>query len=133
GNLRFDTALRRYQLEDARLSGEASGEPLQGKTATFSAQGQLLLDQSAQIAEWNGLKLSVNQLRALGELKARELDKDTKFSGGLSIAPMNLREFLAGIGVTLPAMADANTLGKFELNTRLAGSRNSLNLEDLKL
>ncbi|MEG6658856.1 AsmA family protein, partial [Pseudomonas aeruginosa] len=47
GNLRFDTALRRYQLEDARLSGEASGEPLQGKTATFSAQGQLLLDQSA--------------------------------------------------------------------------------------
>ncbi len=72
GNLRFDTALRRYQLEDARLSGEASGEPLQGKTATFSAQGQLLLDQSAQIAEWNGLKLSVNQLRALGELKARE-------------------------------------------------------------
>ncbi|WP_134621227.1 AsmA family protein, partial [Pseudomonas aeruginosa] len=111
GNLRFDTALRRYQLEDARLSGEASGEPLQGKTATFSAQGQLLLDQSAQIAEWNGLKLSVNQLRALGELKARELDKDTKFSGGLSIAPMNLREFLAGIGVTLPAMADANTLG----------------------
>ncbi|MGV8514831.1 AsmA family protein, partial [Pseudomonas aeruginosa] len=33
----------------------------------------------------------------------------------------------------LPAMADANTLGKFELNTRLAGSRNSLNLEDLKL
>ncbi|EOZ4757131.1 AsmA family protein, partial [Pseudomonas aeruginosa] len=133
GNLRFDTALRRYQLEDARLSGEASGEPLQGKTATFSAQGQLLLDQSAQIAEWNGLKLSVNQLRALGELKARELDKDAKFSGGLSIAPMNLREFLAGIGVTLPAMADANTLGKFELNTRLAGSRNSLNLEDLKL
>lgn len=93
----------------------------------------MLLDQSAQIAEWNGLKLSVNQLRALGELKARELDKDTKFSGGLSIAPMNLREFLAGIGVTLPAMADANTLGKFELNTRLAGSRNSLNLEDLKL
>ncbi len=56
GNLRFDTALRRYQLEDARLSGEASGEPLQGKTATFSAQGQLLLDQSAQIAEWNGLE-----------------------------------------------------------------------------
>ena len=44
-------------------------------------------------------------MRALGELKARELDKDTKF-GGLSIAPMNLREFLAGIGVTLPAMAD---------------------------
>lgn len=133
GNLRFDRALKRYQLEDARLSGEASGDPFQGKTATFSAQGQLVLDQAAQVAEWNGLKLSVNQLRALGELKARELDKEPKFDGGLSIAPFNLREFLEGIGQTLPAMADGTTLSKLELATRLAGTRNSLNLDDIKL
>ena len=67
GNLRFDRALKRYQLEDAKLAGELSGDQLQGKTATFSAQGQLLLDQAAQVAEWNGLKLSINQLRALGD------------------------------------------------------------------
>lgn len=133
GNLRFDRALKRYQLEDAKLSGEASGDPFQGKTATFSAQGQLVLDQAAQVAEWNGLKLSVNQLRALGELKARELDKEPKFDGGLSIAPFNLREFLEGIGQTLPAMADGTTLSKLELATRLAGTRNSLNLDDIKL
>src|SRR5690606_14730470 len=42
GNLRFDTALQRYQLENLRLTGEASGEPLNGKTLTFSAQGELL-------------------------------------------------------------------------------------------
>lgn len=133
GNLRFDRALKRYQLEDAKLSGEASGDPFQGKTATFSAQGQLVLDQAAQIAEWNGLKLSVNQLRALGEIKARELDKEPKFDGGLSIAPFNLREFLDGIGQTLPAMADGTTLTKLELATRLNGTRNSLNLADIKL
>lgn len=133
GNLRFDRALKRYQLEDAKLSGEASGDPLQGKTATFNAQGQLVLDQAAQVAEWNGLKLSINQLRALGELKARELDKEPKFDGGLSIAPFNLREFLEGIGQTLPEMADSTTLTKLELATRLSGTRNSLNLGDIKL
>ena len=74
GQLRFDRALKRYQLEDLKLSGEASGEPFQGKTLTFATQGQLLLDQAAQIAEWNGLKLSVNQLRALGEIKVHNLD-----------------------------------------------------------
>ena len=63
-NLRFDRALKRYQLEDARLNGEASGEPLKGKTLTFNAQGQLLADLAANVAEWNGLKLSANQLRA---------------------------------------------------------------------
>ncbi len=133
GNLRFDRALKRYQLEDAKLSGELAGDQLQGRTATFSAQGQLLLDQAAQVAEWNGLKLSINQLRALGELKARNLDKEPQFTGGLSIAPFNLRELLDGLGQKLPEMADGNTLTKLELAARLDGSRNAVNLSDIQL
>ncbi|MGP0172741.1 AsmA family protein [Pseudomonas sp. NCHU5208] len=133
GSLRFDRALKRYQLEDLKLAGEASGEPLNGKTLNFSAQGQLLLDQAANIAEWNGLKLSTNQLRALGELKVRELDKDAKLAGGLSIAALNLREFLDGIGVELPPMRDANSLSQFELVSRLNGSSKGLMLENLDL
>lgn len=133
GQLRFDRVLKRYQLEDLRLSGEASGEPLKGKTLNFSAQGQLLVDLAANIAEWNGLRLSANQLRALGELKARELDKDAKLSGGLSIAPLNLREFLEGIGVGLPAMQDSGSLSQFELVSRLDGSAKGLTLAELNL
>lgn len=132
-NLRFDRQLKRYQLEDTQLSGEMSGEPLQGKTLTFASQGQLLLDQAAGVAEWNGLKLSANQLRALGEIKLYDLDKTPKLSGGISIAELNLREFLAGVGVTLPAMADPTTLGRFELVSRLSGTPTSLMLEELKL
>ena len=65
--LRFDRALKRYQLEDLKLNGEAAGEPFKGKTLTFAAQGQLLADLAAGVAEWNSLKLSANQLRAIGE------------------------------------------------------------------
>ncbi|MBP8237913.1 MAG: AsmA family protein, partial [Pseudomonas sp.] len=133
GELRFDRALKRYQLEDAKFSGEVSGEPFDGQTLTYSAQGQLLVDLAAQIAEWNGLKFSGNQLRALGELKVRDLNTQPKLSGGLSIAPLNLREFLATIGQKLPPMADDKTLSQFELVTRLSGSNNSLTFEDLKL
>jgi AsmA protein len=133
GELRFDRVLKRYQLEDARLSGEVSGEPFDGQTLTYSAQGQLLVDLAAQVAEWNGLKLSANQLRALGELKVRDLDKQPQLSGGLSIAPVNLREFLATIGQKLPPMKDDKTLSQFELVTRLSGTPNSLSIDDLKL
>lgn len=133
GELRFDRALKRYQLEDAKLSGEVSGEPLDGQTLTYSAQGQLLVDLAAQVAEWNGLKFSGNQLRALGELKVRDLDKAPKLSGGLSIAPLNLREFLATIGQKLPPMKDDKSLGQFELVTRLTGTDNSLNFEELQV
>lgn len=133
GNLRFDNQLLRYSLEDLRLSGEASGEPLNGKTLAFSAQGQLLVDRAAQIAEWNGLKFSANQLRGLGELKVRELESEPKIAGALSIAPFNLREFLDGVGQQLPPMADGKTLEKAELVTRLNGTANSLMLEDATL
>ncbi|UUY09858.1 AsmA family protein [Pseudomonas sp. J452] len=131
--LRFDRALKRYQLEDFKLAGEASGEPFQGKTLTFATQGQLLLDQAAQVAEWNSLKLTANQLRAIGELKLRDLDKTAQLQGGLSIAQVNLREFLGGLGVELPPMRDANTLQQFELSTRLAGTPTSINFNELSL
>jgi AsmA protein len=133
GRLRFDRALKRYQLEGTRLSGEASGEPFDGQTLTYALQGELLVDLAAQVAEWNGLKLSANQLRALGEIKVRDLDKTAKLSGGLSIAPLNLRDFLTGIGQPLPPMSDAKALGEFELVTRLSGSPNSLSLDELQL
>lgn len=133
GELRFNQALKRYQLENARLSGEASGEPLAGKTLAFTAEGQLLADLAAQVAEWNSLKFSVNQLRAIGELKVRDLDKTARLSGALSVAPFNLREFLTGLGQQLPPMADAGSLGQFEMTSRLSGTPTSLAFEELDL
>lgn len=133
GALRFDNQLKRYQLEDLRLSGEASGEPLQGKTLSFSAQGQLLVDRAAQVAEWNGLKFTANELRGLGELKVRDLDDQPKLGGALTVAQFNLRQFLEGIGQPLPVTADSGALSRIELMSRLSGSQNSLLLEEATL
>ncbi|NIL15986.1 cell envelope biogenesis protein AsmA [Pseudomonas sp. ATCC PTA-122608] len=132
GNLRIQRALKRYQFEDMKITGEATGEPLQGKTVSFSTQGQLLLDQSANIAEWTNMKLSLNQLRALGELKANDLDKTPQLSGALSIAQFDLAKFLDSVGNPLPPMA-AGSLSKVELVSRLKGTPTSLALEDLNL
>ncbi|QQD53783.1 AsmA family protein [Pseudomonas fluorescens BBc6R8] len=132
GNLRIQRALKRYQFEDIKVTGEATGEPLQGKTVTFSTQGQLLVDQSANIAEWTGMKLSLNQLRALGELKVNDLDKTPQLSGALSIAQFDLAKFLDSVGNPLPPMA-AGSLSKVELVSRLKGTPTSLALEDLNL
>ena len=50
---------------------------MQGKTLNFAAQGQLFLDKAANVAEWTGIKLSLNQLRALGELTPEMVDMRT--------------------------------------------------------
>lgn len=132
GNLRIQRALKRYQFEDMRWSGEATGEPLQGKTLSFSTQGQLLVDLAANVAEWTNLKLSANQLRALGELKVNDLDKTPQLNGALSIAQFDLAKFLDSVGHPLPAMAPGS-LSKVELVSRLTGTPTSVALEDLNL
>ncbi|NUU34706.1 AsmA family protein [Pseudomonas sp. C2B4] len=132
GELRFERALQRYKLEDMKLSGEVAGDPLQGKTMTFAAQGQLLLDKAANVAEWTGIKISANQLRALGELKVNDLDKTPQVSGGLSIAQFDLAKFVDSIGQKFPVMAEGS-LSKVELVSRLAGTPSSLTLDDINL
>lgn len=132
GEVRIARALQRYQLEDMRLSGEVTGDPLQGKTLTFSAQGQLVLDKAANVAEWTGIKIAANQLRALGELKVNDLDKTPQVSGGISIAQFDLAKFVDSIGQKLPAMAEGS-LSKVELVSRLAATPTSLALDSLNL
>ncbi|MGF6327521.1 AsmA protein [Pseudomonas sp. BS3782 TE3695] len=132
GELRFERALQRYKFEDMKLSGEVAGDPLQGKTMTFAAQGQLLLDRAANVAEWTGIKISANQLRALGELKANDLDKTPQISGGLSIAQFDLAKFIDSIGQKLPAMAEGS-LSKVELVSQVAGTPTRLSLDNLNL
>ncbi|WP_085717876.1 AsmA family protein [Pseudomonas sp. B28(2017)] len=132
GEVRIARALQRYQFEDMKLSGEVTGDPLQGKTMTFSAQGQLVLDKAANVAEWTGIKISANQLRALGELKVNDLDKTPQVSGGISIAQFDLAKFVESIGQKLPAMAEGS-LSKVELVSRLAATPTSLALDNLNL
>ncbi|EJM94092.1 hypothetical protein involved in outer membrane biogenesis [Pseudomonas sp. GM74] len=132
GEVRIARALQRYQLEDMRFSGEVTGDPLQGKTMTFSAQGQLVLDKAANVAEWTGIKIAANQLRALGELKVNDLDKTPQVSGGISIAQFDLAKFVDSIGQKLPAMAEGS-LSKVELVSRLAATPTSLALDNFNL
>lgn len=132
GELRFERALQRYKFEDLKLSGEATGDPLQGKTVSFAAQGQLFLDKAANVAEWTGIKLSLNQLRALGELKVNDLDKTPQLNGGVSIAAFDLASFVDSIGQKLPAMADGS-LSKVELASRIAATPTSVELSDINL
>ncbi|WP_454864284.1 AsmA family protein [Pseudomonas rhizophila] len=132
GELRFERALQRYKFEDLKLSGEATGDPLQGKTVTFAAHGQLLLDKAANVAEWTGIKLSINQLRALGELKVNDLDKTPQLSGGMSIAQFDLAKFVDGVGQKLPAMAEGS-LSKVELVTRIAATPTSAEFNSINL
>lgn len=130
---RVDLAQGRYQLSNSHIQGELSGAPLSGKTLSFDAQGQWLLDWSAHSLSLNSAKFSLNKVRGLGEAKIYDLAGVPKFEGELSLASFNLRALLEELGNPLPKLRDANALTQVQLASRFSGQPNSLTLRDLTL
>lgn len=129
----MDHSTRQYRLDNLKLAGELAGEPLNNKSANISATGNVQLDLQQQQLEWQQLRLSINQLKGMGELQVSQLSSDPAISGQLSLAAFSLREFLPGIGLELPEMQKKSALGHFELTTDLQGSSNSLLLNNASL
>lgn len=126
----FDTQQQLYQLNSLKLVGEIAGEPLNNKAANVSLSGNLHADLSQQTAHWQQLKFSVNQLKGLGDLQINQLNTQPQLQGRVSIAALNLKEFLPGIGVQLPKTANSNALSHFELDSPFTGSLHNLRLTD---
>ena len=129
----MDNQSRQYRLDALKVAGEVAGEPLNNKSANIAANGNLQLDLKQQRLSWEQLRFSVNQLKGMGELQVEQLNDSPAIAGQLSLAAFNLREFLPGIGITLPAMQSKSALGHFELTAQLQGTRNSLLLDNASI
>ncbi len=133
GSAWMDNQNRQYRLDGLKIAGEVAGEPLNNKSANFSASGSLQLDQEQQQFGWEQLRFSVNQLKGMGELYVSQPSDKPAVTGQLSLAAFSLREFLPSIGIELPAMQSKSALGHFELTANLQGTDNSLLLDNANL
>jgi len=132
-NLRMDIAAGLYQLENTRLSGELSGAPFADKSADLALQGQLLFDQKAQRAQWNNLKLSLNQLRASGELAVSQWNGTPVIDGQITLTEFDLARLLTGLGHKPPPMGDAGSLKKASLSSQVKTTKTGIALENLDI
>lgn len=133
GNLHFDLSARRYQWEGLRLTGELSGPALKGLTADVGIQGELALDLASGLLEGRGIKLSLNQWRALAEWRVQPLQAEPQLSGTLSLARIDPMALLESLGQPLPNLPTRSALRSLELATRLSLNSERLSLEDLDL
>lgn len=129
----FDFDLDRYQLSALDLKVDASGEPFSGRALSMQLQGDALLDEGANIAEFNQVRISIADLRATGQVRASELNGDMRLDGRLDVADFDARALLAAIGQEVPETARTGALESVALSSVLSGSATSLMLEELKL
>lgn len=129
----FDLSDKQYQLEGFNLKLDASGEPFGGRAVGMQLQGDTVIDLQQQVAELKQLRVSMADLRATGEVRIAQLDKDPQLTGAINIAQFDARALAYSLGQALPAMAKADALAKVALSGKLQGGSNHMMLQDMQL
>ncbi len=129
----FDLGLERYQFDAINLKLDASGAPFSGRAVSLQLQADSVVDLAAQIAELKQVRLSLADLRATGTIKATQLDQDMQLVGRLDVATFDARSLIEALGQEVPETSNPRALEAVSLGANLAGSANSLMLEDLQL
>jgi len=87
-------------------------------SARLAADVGLALD--GQKVSVDGLSITSEALQLTGRLQGSNLSDKPAFSGTLSLAELNLREWLGGQGIALPETADPAVLSRFSADLELA-------------
>lgn len=131
--LNIDLESKQYQVKDLVIAGEVAGDPFKGKSANIGVRGNMFLDQSAQTGRVEQLRLSINQFKLMTDISLTQLDKNPTYQGQLSIANVNLREFLPSIGIKLPASSNNKALTSFELSGQISGNSSAAALNETRI
>lgn len=131
--LKLQTALQRYQLEGLHVQGSLLADTWFPQPFDLDMQGLIAADLNAQRVDWSSVRLALNELRVLGDLKAEYWDQDPKFSGALSVARFDLNAFLSGLGWHSAQHLPPSALRSFDAVIQGSGTAQQLNLDSIRL
>ncbi|MEJ1365802.1 MAG: AsmA family protein [Candidatus Sedimenticola sp. (ex Thyasira tokunagai)] len=119
------------RIEELSLKVDAEGEALAGGAAHAELEAAIVLALDGTVVAVNGLKVTAGELKLAGDLKGVNLSSKPAFSGAVSLAEFNLREWLAAQGMTLPETADPKALTRFSADIGLNAQGSVTKLEKL--
>jgi AsmA protein len=123
-----------YALEGMQLAVDLKGKDLPGGQLQARVGADISADLIKQSLAVNSLALDSGPLQVNGNVQlARFNSADPGVQGSLRIAPFKPRELFSALGMTASLTADPKALHQASLETRLAGSVQHLQLNDLQL
>lgn len=140
GHIDLTTSLRAnpfassFALDDMQLTLDLKGKELPGGRL----QARLAADVSAnlinQTLDVDGLALDSGPLQVKGEVKMKRIrSANPTLQGSIKVVPFKPAELFALLGIKAPLTADPKALQQASLETRLGGSLQQLQLNDLQL
>ncbi|WP_428622762.1 AsmA family protein [Sedimenticola sp.] len=129
----LDQSAGMLNITGLNLQLDATSPLLKKGTASASLAADVVLALDGQSLSVNNLKLNADALQLSGNLKGSNLAAKPAFSGKLTLAELNLREWLVGQGIALPEMADPQVLTRFSADMQLAAQDNATQIKPLAI
>ena len=107
-------------LKGLNLQLDADSPLLQKGSMSANLVADVALALNGETLAVDGLSLTSDALKLTGQLRGSNMATKPAFSGTLSLAELNLREWLTGQGVALPETADSQVLTRFAADLELA-------------
>jgi len=120
-------------LAPFNVKAALAGETLPNKSAEVTLATRAEIDLDKQTAALNDLALQGLGLDLRGAAQAENIQKDPKFAGTLKLKPFDARKLLTQLGQAVPETTDPKALTNVGFETALAGSKNSISLNNLAL
>lgn len=133
GNLQLGERLTAVQVPDLELKTRVEGRGLPPTGVQLDSRAGVRFDLESHDLAVTGLEMAGPGLRATGEVRGTQLDRDPVFEGRLELADAKARPLLALLGIDDSATADPTVLGRLSAKLPFKAGARSLNLEGLSL
>lgn len=131
GRATLDTAAQKYSFGQMRLELKAEGAGMPGGRVEAGALADVAVDLKAGTLSAGNMNVKLYDLLVSGGLNVEGLKATPSYTGRIEIDGFNPRTLMASMGLKAPATANAERLKRASLSANLAGSGQSIKLNNL--
>lgn len=124
---------KQFALKNADAQATVIAALLQNKALNSRLKLDVAIDLDQQTVNVANYDVTLNNMKAGGQVKVSQLDTTPLVDASLDIAEFSLAELLASLGIALPPMQDNAALSKFALSLQANTDTKELTLDKLTL
>lgn len=129
----LDLAAQQYNLNGMKLRVEIDNPDMPEGKAVVNLSAEIAANLESQIATLSDIKLDSYSLNLSGDVKAQKIIDAPEFQAEFNLAEFNPRDMMQKFAIEIPEMADATVLTKADLNLKLKGSTEFIDVTQLNV
>jgi len=131
--LQFDLNNERYNFTATTLDATVRGSDLPQGQAVVKLAADIDVDMQQQTAALSAFRLASYGIELSGAVDATQILGDVAFDGTLLVSEFNPKTVMQTFEIAPPETADATAMSSMQLTTRINGTLQQYNLQDLQI